>query len=122
VIPSLGYFKGFATGRVMFSQVNSLVDALDEFNEGLLNHTLHSEGYYDSLLEMICAKQVHTGEMSGTFDPGRKRLRDGILLFTGERVKTKLAVRNIVSLESGRALAVAGSLNASSSSASSRIP
>ncbi|MFX1370122.1 MAG: hypothetical protein ACFFAY_16145 [Promethearchaeota archaeon] len=101
----------------MFFHSDGLFEALDEFNDSVQNRKLLPDAYYDSLVEMICAKQLHSGELRGTFDPGQKRLREGIFLYTGERVRTKLATRSIVSLEAGRALAVAESLNASARSA-----
>lgn len=94
-----------------------MVEALDEFNDSVQNRKLLPDAYYDSLVEMICTKQLHSGDLRGTFDPGQKRLKEGIVLYTGERVRTKFATRSIVSLEAGRALLVAGSLNASARSA-----
>jgi hypothetical protein len=105
----------------MFFHNNGLVNALDEFNESVQNHTLLPDAYYDALVEMICTKQLHSGEMRGTIDPGPKWLREGITLYTGERVRTKLATRNIVSLEAGRVLAFAESLNTSTKSALEKV-
>jgi len=62
----------------------------------------------DGLVEWFLDRQVRTGRSDGLFVPHREEVAAGVRLFTGEPLRTRLAVGNVLTLEAGRILVLVG--------------
>lgn len=88
------------------SVTSSLAATLDVFNEVVFHgRSLPQAG---EVMEWIAGRQVKSGAQAGMFAPTDDDYREGVILFTGEKLRTKLAARNILTAEAVRALALAG--------------
>ncbi len=56
------------------------------------------------LVQWLGQRQYKSGPHAGLFAPTQGDYKDGVRLFTGERLKTRLATRNVLSGEAARAL------------------
>jgi hypothetical protein len=85
---------------------NSLAESLEVINEALFLNGLSSGAKVDGAVEWIAGRQVRSGKYAGMFAPTDRDYGEGVRLFTGERLRTRLATRNILTAEAGRALAL----------------
>ncbi len=85
--------------------INNLASDLDALNEVLFfNYPLiHAER--SIFLTMIAGRQVKDGPTAGLFSTPEQN-REGLRLFTGERLRTALASGNVLAAECMRALVV----------------
>ena len=83
---------------------NSLAATLDAVNEALFNGRSLSKVEKRETAWWIAGRQVEVGEQTGLFVPTEDDYQEGVRLFTGERLRTKLATRNILTEEAARAL------------------
>lgn len=83
---------------------NSLAATLDAVNEALFNGRSLSKVEKKETSRWIAGRQVEFGKQTGLFVPTEDDYQEGVRLFTGERLRTKLATRNILTEEAARAL------------------
>jgi hypothetical protein len=83
---------------------NSLAMTLDAVNEALFNGRSLSKAEKEEATRWIASRQVEIGQQAGLFAPTEDDYQEGVRLFTGERLRTKLAARNILTAEAARAL------------------
>ncbi len=83
---------------------NSLAATLDAVNEALFNGRSLSKVEKKETARWIAGRQVEVGKQTGLFVPTEDDYQEGVRLFTGERLRTKLATRNILTEEAARAL------------------
>ena len=83
---------------------NSLSMTLDVVNEALFNGRPLSKAEKEKAAGWIAGRQVEVGKQAGLFAPTEDDYQEGVRLFTGERLRTKLAARNILTAEAARAL------------------
>ena len=63
----------------------------------------------EEVVEWLLVRQVVSGRNSGMFTPFPGEYKAGVHLFTGERLRTRIAARNVLTLEAARILsALAG--------------
>jgi len=77
---------------------------LDAVNEALFNGRSLSKVENKETVRWIAGRQVEVGKQAGLFAPTEDDYQQGVRLFTGERLRTKLAARNILTAEAARAL------------------
>lgn len=82
----------------------SLAKTLDAINEGFFYDHQFSASQIEETAQWLCKRQIRTGKKVGLFAPTAVDYREGVKLFTGERLTTKLATDNILSQETARAL------------------
>lgn len=83
---------------------NSLAATLDAVNEAFFNGWPWSKADEEEAARWIAGQQVRGGRQAGLFAPTEDDYQEGVRLFTGERLQTKLATRNILTAEAARAL------------------
>lgn len=83
---------------------SSLAATLDAVNEALFNDRSLSKAEKEEAAGWIAGRQVEAGQQSGLFAPTEDDYQEGVKLFTGERLRTKLAARNILTAEAARVL------------------
>ena len=88
----------------MIIQCNSLAVTLDAVNEALFNGRSPSKAEKEEAARWIAGRQVEVGKQAGLFAPTEDDYQEGVRLFTGERLRTKSATRNILTAEAARAL------------------
>jgi hypothetical protein len=85
---------------------DSLAATLGVFNEVIFyGRPLPQSG---EAVAWIAGRQVKSGAQAGMFAPTDDDYQQGVALFTGEKLRTKLAARNVLTAEAARALALAG--------------
>ncbi len=87
---------------------NRLSVTLDAVNEALFNGRSMSKAEREKAARCITGRQIEVGKQAGLFAPTEDDYRAGVRLFTGERLRTKLATRNILTAEAARALTLFG--------------
>jgi len=87
---------------------NSLAATLDAVNETLFNGRCLSKAEKEEGARWIASQQVRDGRQEGLFAPTEDDYQEGVRLFTGERLRTKLATRNVLTAEAARALVLFG--------------
>jgi hypothetical protein len=87
---------------------NSLAVTLDAVNAALFNGRPPSKAEEEEAARWIASQQVKGGLQAGLFAPTEDDYQEGVRLFTGERLRTKLATRNILTAEAARALVLFG--------------
>ena len=83
---------------------SSLAATLDVINEAVFYGRPMSRIQREEAARWLAARQLRSGEGSGAFASTDDDRRDGVRLFTGERLRTKLATRRILGQEAARAL------------------
>lgn len=87
---------------------NSLSMTLDAVNEALFNSRSLSNAEKEGVARWTADRQVKVGKQAGLFVPTEDDYQEGVRLFTGERLRTKLAARNILTVEAARAMVLFG--------------
>ncbi|MFW9916754.1 MAG: hypothetical protein ACFFGZ_14205 [Candidatus Thorarchaeota archaeon] len=83
---------------------HSLAKTLDAINESFFYDQQVSASQIEETAKWLCKRQYRTGPKVGLFAPTAVDYREGVRLFTGEKLNTKLATDNILSQETARAL------------------
>jgi len=83
---------------------SSLAATLDAVNEAFLFEHPPSRKARKAAAEWIVGRQGLPGSYAGMFAPTEQDLREGIRLFTGERLQTRAGVAHILGEEACRAL------------------
>jgi hypothetical protein len=87
----------------------SLAGTIDAVNVRLARSEPLSPAERTQVVEWLLGRQVVSGRDSGMFAPFPGEYEAGVHLFTGERLRTRIATRNVLTLESARILsALAG--------------
>ncbi len=82
----------------------SLAKTIDTINEAFFHNQSTPRDLMQEIVEWLCQQQVKSGSNTGIFMPTETEIKEGITLFTGEKLKTKLASRNILTQEAARIL------------------
>jgi hypothetical protein len=85
---------------------NSLATTLDAIHETLFDDRSLSKTQMEEAAKWIVGRQYRSGKQAGMFAPTELDYKAGIRLFTGERLKTKLATRNVLTAQAAWALAL----------------
>jgi len=83
---------------------NSLVVTLDSIHETLFYGRSLSGAHREEAARWIAGRQVRAGPWAGSLAPTEVDYQEGVRLFTGERLRTRLAARNVLTAEAARAL------------------
>ncbi len=92
----------------MVLEADSLAVMLDEIGEAFFYDRPLSRNGGEEAAQWIAGRQVRSGKQAGMFAPTGRDYEDSPRLFTGERLRTKLATRNILTAEAARALTLLG--------------
>jgi len=87
---------------------NGLTATLDAINETLFDDRSLSKTQMEEVAKWIVGRQHKSGKYAGMFAPTELDYEVGVKLFTGERLRTKLATRNVLTAEAARALVLFG--------------
>jgi len=86
----------------------SLSATLNAVNEALFYKRPLSGLQVDEVLRWLAGRQVQAGRWAGLFAPTDADLSQGVELFSGEKLHTRLAARNVLTAEAARALVLLG--------------
>jgi hypothetical protein len=87
---------------------NSLAATLDAANAVLFAGRKLPPGQQEELARWLAGRQWQAGPYAGLFAPTEADYQEGVRLFTGEPLRTKLAARSVLSAEAARLLALLG--------------
>jgi hypothetical protein len=85
---------------------NSLAATLDAINETLFDDRSLSKTQMEEAAKWIVGRQHKSGKYAGMFAPTELDYEAGVKLFTGEKLKTKLATQNVLTAQAAWALAL----------------
>lgn len=91
-----------------FLNPQSLFGTLDGVNEALFYERPLSGAHMDEVMHWLVGRQVRAGRWAGMFAPTDADYSQGIWLFSGEKLHTRLAARNILTAEAARILVLLG--------------
>ncbi len=83
---------------------HSLAATLDTINEALFQDRALSKARMEGVVKWLAGRQYRSGPNAGLFALTQKDYDNGVRLFTGEKLKTFLAARNVLGGEFARAL------------------
>ncbi|NHJ04050.1 MAG: hypothetical protein EAX90_04455 [Candidatus Heimdallarchaeota archaeon] len=79
-------------------------EIIDDHNELHFRNKLLKTFSSDDLIKFICSRQIKESFKKGSFSFSPRDYQLGKWLFTGERIVTNLAIRNILSIDATRIL------------------
>jgi hypothetical protein len=88
----------------MLLQSDSLAATLDAVDEALFYDRTLPEADLKATAHWLAERQVRSGKWAGMFAPTDLDYGHGVKLFTGEKLHTRLAARNVLTAEAARAL------------------
>lgn len=88
----------------MIIHPNSLAQTVDSLNADLFAGRTPLDEEVESFARYALGRQWTAGPHTGAFAPTEEELQTGVRLFTGEKLKTRLAARNILTAEVARGL------------------
>jgi len=88
----------------MLVQANSLAATLDAIDQVLFYDRTLPEADVEAATRWLTGRQVRSGKWAGMFAPTDLDYGHGVTLFTKEKLRTRLAARNILTAEAARAL------------------
>ena len=83
---------------------DSMGATLDAINKAFFYKRPPSKAQIQEAAKWIAARQIKSGPNAGLFAPTGRDYKEGVRLFTGEKLKTRLATRNVLGAEAARAL------------------
>ncbi len=83
---------------------NKLTSTIDAVNEAFFLKRSMSKSDRNQVAKWIASRQGLPGAYANMFAPTKKDFRDGFVLFTGEKVSSRVGVSHILGQESSRAL------------------
>jgi hypothetical protein len=83
---------------------HSLAATLDGINGALFQDRAISQAEMEEVLRWLAGRQYRSGPHAGLFAPTQNDYDAGVRLFTGEKLNTLLATRNVLGSEAARAL------------------
>lgn len=90
----------------MLVHVHSLASTLDALDEALFYERKIPDQDLCEAAVWLARRQARSGEWAGMFAPTSLDYRQGVVLFSGERLRTRLGARNVLTSEAARALAL----------------
>ena len=91
----------------------TIKDMLDSLEEAILlldrSYNSSDDIDFEQVVDFIAGQQIRYGSDAGVFVESGNVSRSKIRLYTGERLQTHLAVKNILTIESARALVLSRS-------------
>ena len=90
-------------------ETRSLSGTIDEVSLRLAEGGGLPEAQRDRIVAFLLDRQVASGRDRGTFAPFPGEFERGVRLFTGERLRSRVATRNVLTLEAARILSVVAS-------------
>jgi len=82
----------------------SLSETIDAIDARLVEGDSLSPEERDAAVALFLGRQIPSGRGGGMFVPFPAEYEAGVRLFTGERLRTRVATRNVLTLESARIL------------------
>lgn len=79
-------------------------EIIDDYNGLHFRNKLLSNNSSDDLIQFICSRQILESFKKGSFSFSTRDYQLGKWMFTGERIITNLAIRNILSIDATRIL------------------
>jgi hypothetical protein len=86
----------------------SLSQAIDRANDALAEGRVITAEERAETVSWLLRRQVTKGRNIGSFEPASSDLAGGVHLYTGERLRTRLATSNVLTSEAARLLALFG--------------
>jgi hypothetical protein len=90
----------------MLVHTDSLAATLDALDEALFNDRKMPTQELEAAARWLAGRQAHSGQWAGMFVPTELDYRQGMALFSGERLHTRLGVRNVLTAQAARVLAL----------------
>ena len=90
----------------MLVHVHSLASTLDAVGEALFYGREIPDQDLCEAAGWLARRQARSGQWAGMFAPTGLDYREGVVLFSGERLRTRLGARNVLTSEAARALAL----------------
>lgn len=90
--------------KMQIIKSNSLAVTLDALNDIFFSNKFLSKGQKEKIAKWIVGRHGKPGSYANMFAPTIKDFRDGIRIFTGEKVYSRAAISHILGEESCRAL------------------
>lgn len=90
----------------MLVHTDSLAATLDAVNEALFYDRKMPAQELEAAAGWLAGRQAHSGQWAGMFVPTGLDYRQGMTLFGGEKLRTRLGTRNVLTAEAARVLAL----------------
>jgi hypothetical protein len=90
----------------------TLAAVVDEVSAAFFDNCAIPPAVADEIATWLASRQIHSGNEKDMLAPTDRDYRAGVRLFTGERLRTKLATRNVLTSEAARALILLGTSSA----------
>jgi hypothetical protein len=116
---SVNLLTGGRKGR-MWIHETGLVKTIDAVGARLASGESILPAECERVVEWLLGRQVASGRDGGMFVPSPGEYEAGVRLFTGERLRTRVATRNVLTLEAARILSALASERADVRKALSR--
>ncbi|HUT21207.1 MAG TPA: hypothetical protein VM366_18800, partial [Anaerolineae bacterium] len=88
----------------MLVHTDSLAATLDAIDEALFYDREMPGRELGAVASWLAGRQARSGQWAGMFAPTGLDYAQGVVLFSGERLHTRLGARNILTTEAARAL------------------
>jgi hypothetical protein len=88
----------------MLVHTESLAATLDAVDEALFYEREMPEAELRVVASWLARRQARSGQWAGMFAPTSLDYAQGVVLFSGDRLRTRLGARNILTTEAARAL------------------
>lgn len=88
----------------MLVHTDSLAVTLDAIGEALFHNREMPEAELGMAASWLAGRQARSGGWAGMFAPTGLDYAQGVVLFSGERLRTRLGARNVLTTEAARAL------------------
>ncbi|MGD9400332.1 MAG: hypothetical protein PVI10_12190 [Methyloceanibacter sp.] len=92
----------------MLVQPNSLAATLDAIGQALFYERTLPAAEIEAATRWLSERQVRSGKWAGMFAPTGPDYGHGVTLFSKERLRTRLAAKNVLTAEAARALTLFG--------------
>jgi hypothetical protein len=93
-------------------QCTTLAATVDEVNAAFFDSRAIPPAHAEEITAWLLDRQIRSGKQKDMLAPTDQEYREGVRLFTGERLQTKLATRNVLTAEAARALVLLGTSSA----------
>lgn len=85
---------------------------VDEVNAAFFEGRTIAPARADEIVAWLAGRRIRSGRHSGLLAPSEQDYQQGVRLFTGERLRTKLATRHVLTAEAARAMVLLGTPSA----------
>jgi len=104
-------FKGFIMASMKIVTSNSLAITVDAVNAVFFHDCKPTKALKAQGAKFIASRQGLSGSYAGMFAPTSRDVKEGIRVFTGEKITSNAALRHILGEEACRALLLLGEWN-----------